>query len=50
MPVLYCCFYLGAKSANDVTLGISPTIYGKKKIASKNWKIWMIQKSFTLAI
>ena len=31
MPALYCCFYLRVKNANEVTLGISPTIYGKKK-------------------
>ena len=32
MPELYCCFCLRAKNANEVTLAISPTIYGKKKI------------------
>ena len=31
MPVLYCCFYLRAKNASEVTLGIRPTIYGEKK-------------------
>ena len=51
----YACIILlflfrGEKCKRRVTLGISPTIYGKKKIVSKNWKIWMIQKSFTLAI
>ena len=31
MPALYCCFYLREKNAHEVTLEISPTIYGKKQ-------------------
>ena len=31
MPALYCCFYLTEKNAHEVTLEISPTIYGKKE-------------------
>ena len=32
MPASYCCFYLREENPNEVTLGIFPTIYGKKKI------------------